>query len=93
MRLVSLGETFHQLTGVEQQTFTIAPAAFDVTLLPAEARTPGTPAFREAVNAFLQQAFQGFGGRVTILVDDARIAVTWSDHPATRLVLGRPGAG
>ncbi len=67
---------------MEEQTFTIAPVAFDVMLLPAEARTPGTAAFRDAVSAFLQQAFQGFGGRVAIFVDDERIAVTWSPDPS-----------
>ena len=72
-------------TGVfamEQQTFTIATSAFDATLLPAQARTPGTPAFREAVIVFLQQQFQDFRGRATILVDDQRIAVSWSPDPA-----------
>jgi Flp pilus assembly protein TadD len=65
-----------------QQSFTIAPAAFDAKLLPAGARTPGTPAFREAVNTFLQQAFEGFGGRATFVVDDERISVTWNPDPA-----------
>jgi tetratricopeptide (TPR) repeat protein len=66
---------------MESQTFTIAPDAFDVTLLPSEARTPGTAVFREAVNAFLQEAFRGFGGRATIFVDDRRIAVSWNPDP------------
>jgi hypothetical protein len=57
---------------MEQQTFTIAPSAFDVTLLPPTARTPTTPAFREAIGAFLQQQFQGIGGSVSIFVDDER---------------------
>jgi tetratricopeptide (TPR) repeat protein len=66
---------------MESQTFTIAPDAFDVTLLPSEARTPGIAVFGEAVNAFLREAFRGFGGRVTILVDDRRIAVSWNPDP------------
>ena len=68
---------------MEQQTFTIPPSAFDTTLLPANSSTPGTPAFSEAVSTFLQSQFQGFGGNVTILVDDQRIAVMWSPD-ATR---------
>jgi Tfp pilus assembly protein PilF len=68
---------------MEQQMFTIPPSAFDVTLLPANARNLGTPAFHDAVSTFLQSQFQGFGGRVTILVDDQRIAVKWSPD-ATR---------
>ena len=63
---------------MEQQTFTIPPSAFDPTLLPASSRTPGTPDFREAVSTFLHSQFQSFGGNVTLLVDDQRIAVTWS---------------
>ena len=68
---------------MDQQTFTIPPSAFDATLLPPEARAPGTPAFRDAVTAFLQQQFLGFGGRANILVDDRNIAVAWSPD-ATR---------
>ena len=68
---------------MEQQTFTIPSSAFDATLLPASARITGTLEFREAVSTFLQNQFQGFGGNVTILVDDQRIAVTWSPD-ATR---------
>src|SRR2546430_4423607 len=33
------------------RSFTIAPTSFDVLLLPAQARTPGTPAFRDAVRS------------------------------------------
>jgi hypothetical protein len=44
---------------MEQQTFTIPPSAFDCTLLPANSRTPGTPAFREAVNPIREQLLPG----------------------------------
>lgn len=63
---------------MDRQTFSIAPSAFDLSLLPTEARAPGTPAFREAVSAFLRQQFENFGGRADILVDDQKIAVAWS---------------
>lgn len=37
----------------------------------------GTPAFREAVSAFLQSEFKDFGGHATIRVDDQTILVQW----------------
>ena len=67
---------------MEEQSFTIATTDFDASLLPAGARAQGTPQFRQAINAFLRQAFDGFGGRVTILVDDHRITVTWNPDSA-----------
>lgn len=62
--------------------FSIAATAFDVSLLPEAARTHGTPAFREAVSAFLQSEFRDFGGHANIRVDDQAITVSWD--PATR---------
>jgi Flp pilus assembly protein TadD len=58
-------------------SFSIATSAFDQALVPAEARHPGTPAFREAVNTFLQNEFKDFGGTATIRVDDRNISVVW----------------
>ena len=58
-------------------SFTIAATAFDASLLPETARQVGTPAFREAVNAFLAAEFKGFGGHATIRVDDQTVAVVW----------------
>jgi TPR repeat protein len=58
-------------------SFSIASAAFDRSLLPPEAGSVATPAFREAVSAFLQKEFQDFGGRATIRVDDQTILVQW----------------
>jgi tetratricopeptide (TPR) repeat protein len=68
---------------MEQQTFTIQPRAFDTSLLPGHARTPGTPEFREAVNAFLLKAFEGFGGQSRVMVSDEQIRVSWNPE-ATR---------
>jgi hypothetical protein len=59
-------------------SFSIAATAFDASLLPEAARQAGTPAFREAVNAFLAAEFKGFGGHATIRVDDQTIAVVWN---------------
>jgi tetratricopeptide (TPR) repeat protein len=66
---------------MEQQMFTIQPEAFDTSLLPAQARVPGTPEFREAVNAFLLNAFKGFGGQASVMVSDEQIAVSWNPEP------------
>ncbi len=60
------------------QTFTLPLERFDPDLLPPDARTPGTPAFRRAVNEFLLGAFRGFKGRASVSVDDRQVAVTWS---------------
>ena len=57
--------------------FSIASAAFDRSLLPQEARSVGTPAFREAVSAFLQSEFKDFGGHATIRVDEQTILAQW----------------
>jgi hypothetical protein len=43
--------------------FSIAPQDFDVSLLPPEARTVGSPEFGEAVHSYLTKEFEGFGGR------------------------------
>jgi Flp pilus assembly protein TadD len=59
-------------------SFSIAATAFDASLLPEAARQVGTPAFRDAVNAFLAAEFKGFGGHATIRVDDQTIAVVWN---------------
>lgn len=59
-------------------SFSIAATAFDPNLLPEAAKSVGTPAFREAVNAFLAGEFKGFGGHATIRVDDQTISVVWN---------------
>jgi Flp pilus assembly protein TadD len=59
-------------------SFSIAATAFDTSLLPESSRQAGTPAFGEAVNAFLTAEFKGFGGHATIRVDDQTIAVVWN---------------
>lgn len=58
-------------------SFSIAASAFDTSLLPEASRQMGTPAFSEAVSAFLAAEFKGFGGHATIRVDDQTIAVAW----------------
>jgi predicted Zn-dependent protease len=63
-------------------SFSISTADFDASLLPLSARQPGTPAFREAVDAFLQSEFRDFGGQALIRVDDHNISVVWTPEPA-----------
>ena len=66
----------------DELEFTISADDFDLSLLPPEARTRRTVAFREAVRAYLRREFQSFGGWSTVLVDDWNIQVTWApDHP------------
>ena len=60
------------------QTFTLPLDRFDPDLLSSDARTPGTPAFRQAVNEALLATFQGFKGCASVTVDDRQVAVTWS---------------
>jgi predicted Zn-dependent protease len=67
--------------GVPEQVpleFTITTDDFDLTLLPPQARTRATAAFREAVRDFLRREFQSFGGCATVQVDDWNIQVTWT---------------
>ncbi len=78
-------------------SFTIAAADFDVSLLPAAARRPGTPAFRAAVNGFLQSEFLDFGGQAVIRVDEHHISVAWNPDAAQAdplgLILGKLQSG
>lgn len=58
--------------------FTLSIDDFDVSLLSREARQRGTPAFREAVKAYLSGEFQHFSGSTSIEVDDHIIEVQWT---------------
>ena len=70
------------------QSFTLPLDRFDPDLLPPNARTPGTPAFRQAVNEVLVGAFRGFRGRASVSVDDQQVSVTWSpDSSASETAL------
>lgn len=59
--------------------FTIAFDDFDTTLLPPDARTPGTPAFVEAVRTVVTAEYEGRGGWARVVVDEkARLLnVSW----------------
>lgn len=65
------------------QTFSLPLDRFDPDLLPADARTPGTDAFRNAVNEALLGMFRDFHGRATVSVNDDKISVSWAPDAAT----------
>ena len=52
--------------------------SFDLSLLPPEARKPGTQSFREAVSELLQEDMEDFTGRAKITVTDEKIEVSWT---------------
>jgi len=57
--------------------FAISVNDFDKSLLPINARTPGTDAFNTAVTKLLQEEYSQFGGSARIVVSDKLIQVTW----------------
>lgn len=64
-------------------SFNLGFGDVDSSLLPADARTPGTDSFRQAVTQMLEEQFRHFRGRVQIAVHDERrlIEVRWSADP------------
>lgn len=58
--------------------FTLATDDFDISLLPPAAQQRGTPAFRDAVKAYLSGEFKRFGGWSAIEVDAHVIEVNWT---------------
>lgn len=68
----------------EEFSYTLAFTDVDPALLPADARVPGTSAFRAALQVYLEGQYREFGGRVQLLVDDTRrqVEVRWSPDPA-----------
>ena len=57
--------------------FQLDEQRFDVSLLPAKARQPATPAFRQAVTAYYRQAYAPLGGAVEVEFTAGAIRVTW----------------
>lgn len=68
---------------MDTQVFTLPTSAFDVTLVPPEARIPGSASFREGIRSFFEKAFAGFGGQVNIVVQNDQVFVTWNTDPET----------
>ena len=65
----------------QEYTYTIAVENIDKSLLPVDARTPGTDAFREAVTRLLSKDFEAFGGFARIVVDNQNVQVYWRSDP------------
>ncbi|MBK8638709.1 MAG: tetratricopeptide repeat protein [Chromatiaceae bacterium] len=57
--------------------FQIEEKRFDPSLLPAKARKPRTPTFRQAVISYYRQAYAPLGGAVEVDFLDDTISVTW----------------
>ena len=55
--------------------------SLELSLLPPEARRPGTEAFRKALTSLIEEDFRGFSGWARILVDDRAVRVAWSPKP------------
>lgn len=65
----------------EEYSYQITVEDVDKALLPADARTPGTDAFRVAVTRLIEKDYASFGGYVRIVVSDATIQVYWRSDP------------
>ena len=65
------------MEGEQTSSFTISVDDFDKSLLPANARQPGTDAFNSAVTKLLQDEYSAFGGWARIVVNDKQIQVSW----------------
>jgi tetratricopeptide (TPR) repeat protein len=59
------------------EQFSLPRTAFDVTLLPVEARDPATPEFEAAVADFFQRQFGELGANGQVTVTPEQISVGW----------------
>lgn len=75
------------MSSPESQKFTTRPQEIDLALLSPEARTVGTPAFREAVRSWFENAFLNFSGKASIAVTDVQISVSWTPDPSSKPLL------
>lgn len=64
--------------------FQIEERSFDLSLLPATARQPRTPAFRQAVTTYYRKAYASLGGTVEVEFQEGTISVTWRAAEAER---------
>ena len=69
-------------TSDQEYVYRISVDDFDKSLLPVNARTPGTDEFSQAVNQVLRQEYAEFGGWVQIVVDQKSVQVTWKADPS-----------
>ena len=57
--------------------FEIAVGDFDLNLIPAEARSPGTEKFEAAVKNFYEDQLRKIAVNYTIGIETSKIRVTW----------------
>jgi tetratricopeptide (TPR) repeat protein len=55
--------------------FKLPLASFDTTLLPQDARTPGTARFKSAVTAYFAQLYAAKGEQAVVAIDDDEVTV------------------
>lgn len=73
-------------------SFVLALADFDRSLLPSHARSPGTELFTQEVIRYFQREYAEFGGFVRVIVTNQTIEVNWtadSSKPDPRDVIHR----
>ncbi len=61
-------------------TIHLSPEALDVSLLPPNAREPGTDAFAAAVSDLISTDLAAFGLDGSVTVTERQITVTWTDN-------------
>jgi tetratricopeptide (TPR) repeat protein len=66
-------------TSTKRRSLTIKTDQFDPSVLPEGARQPASPAFRDAMSAFLRRQFSRLDGNIESLsIDQDEIRVTWA---------------
>ena len=66
-------------TDTHTRILTCKTSLLDLGVLPKNARQPATPAFRDAVSAFLRAQFVRLGGNIeSLVIDQDEIRVTWA---------------
>jgi tetratricopeptide (TPR) repeat protein len=66
-------------TDAHKRILTCKTSLLDLSVLPEDARQPASPAFRDAVSAFLRAQFARLGGAIeSLAIDQDEIRVTWA---------------
>lgn len=59
------------------EQFVLPLSAFDVTLLPPEARDPRSPAFRTALDDYFRKQFRALGANGVVQISGQTLSVGW----------------
>ncbi len=65
------------MSKIDAPFYVISVDDFDCSLLPADARKPGTESFRTAVQGFFEKEYEELGGQIEAIIDDDVIRVSW----------------